>query len=159
MRCCWRGISRRKSSSAKRNFKSAAGGSSCRFLNRKSSRFRRKFSGSKIHKEMNPPGTPNQLPLVSVVVVNYNCKQWLDRFFPSLREQTIFDRVEIIMVDNLSQDGSAEICEREMAAWPDGVFLQTGGNHGFGGGSNRGAKIGRGQYLLFLNPDVWLEKN
>ena len=108
---------------------------------------------------MNPPGTPNQLPLVSVVVVNYNCKQWLDRFFPSLREQTIFDRVEIIMVDNTSKDGSAEICEREMAAWPDGVFLQTGGNHGFGGGSNRGAKIARGQHLLFLNPDVWLEKN
>jgi GT2 family glycosyltransferase len=101
----------------------------------------------------------NQSFLVSVVVVNYNCKKWLDRFFPSLRAQTIFDRAEVIMVDNTSKDGSAEICEKEMATWPNGVFLQTGGNYGFGGGSNRGAKIARGKYLFFLNPDVWLEPN
>lgn len=106
---------------------------------------------------MNSPDTTNQSFLVSVVVVNYNCKKWLDRFFPSLRAQTIFDRTEVIMVDNTSKDGSAEICEKEMATWPNGVFLQTGGNYGFGGGSNRGARIARGKYLFFLNPDVWLE--
>jgi N-acetylglucosaminyl-diphospho-decaprenol L-rhamnosyltransferase len=108
---------------------------------------------------MDPSNATNQSFLVSVVVVNYNCKKWLDRFFPSLRAQTIFDHTEIIMVDNTSRDGSAEICEREMAAWPNGVFLPTGGNYGFGGGSNRGAKIARGKYLFFLNPDVWLEPN
>jgi GT2 family glycosyltransferase len=96
---------------------------------------------------------------VSVVVVNYDCKRWLDRFFPSLRAQTIFNRTEVIMVDNSSRDGSAEICEKEMTSWPNGVFLPTGGNYGFGGGSNRGAKIARGKYLFFLNPDVWLEPN
>ena len=52
---------------------------------------------------MNSPGTTIQPFLVSVVVVNYNCKKWLDRFFPSLRAQTIFDRTEVIMVDNTSQ--------------------------------------------------------
>jgi len=108
---------------------------------------------------MNSPGTTNQPFLVSVVVVNYNCKKWLDRFFSSLRAQTIFDRTEVIMVDNTSKDGSAEICEKEMATWPNGVFLPTGGNYGFGGGSNRGAKIARGKFLFFLNPDVWLEPN
>lgn len=106
---------------------------------------------------MNSSDATHQPPLVSVVAVNYNCKNWLDRFFRSLRAQTIFDRVEVIIVDNTSSDGSAEICEREMASWPNGVFLQTGGNYGFGGGSNRGAKIARGKYLYFLNPDVWLE--
>ena len=111
------------------------------------------------HCKMSSSGNTIQPFLVSVVVVNYNCKKWLDRFFPALRAQTIFDRTEVIMVDNTSQDGSAEICEREMAAWPNGVFLQTGGNYGFGGGSNRGAHIARGKYLFFLNPDVWLEPN
>jgi len=106
---------------------------------------------------MSSPDTTNPPFLISVVVVNYNCKRWLERFFPSLRAQTIFDRAEIIIVDNTSKDGSAEICEQEMAAWPNGVFLQTGGNYGFGGGSNRGATIARGKYLFFLNPDVWLQ--
>lgn len=96
-------------------------------------------------------------PLVSVIIVNYNCKKWLDRFFPSLRAQTIFDRAEFVIVDNTSTDGSAEICQKEMASWPNGVFLPTGGNYGFGGGSNRGAAIARGKYFLFLNPDVRLE--
>ena len=98
---------------------------------------------------MNSSGASSQLPLVSVVVVNYNCKKWLEHFFLSLRVQTIFDRAEIIMVDNTSKDGSAEMCEKEMASWPGGVFLQTGGNYGFGGGSNRGAAGARGKYLFF----------
>jgi GT2 family glycosyltransferase len=108
---------------------------------------------------MSSPSTTNQSFLVSVVVVNYNCKKWLDRFFPSLRAQTIFDRTEVIIVDNTSTDGSAKICEKEVAAWSNAIFLPTGGNYGFGGGSNRGAKIARGKYLFFLNPDVWLEPN
>ena len=102
---------------------------------------------------MNSPAHPP----ISVVVVNYNCRVWLERFFPSLQQQTIFEQVEIIIVDNTSTDGSAETCRQQMAAWPNGVFLPTGGNYGFGGGCNRGTKIARGKYLFFINPDVWLE--
>ena len=96
-------------------------------------------------------------PIVSLVIVNYNCKPWLDRFFSSLRAQTILDRCETIIVDNSSQDGSAEICQREMKGWPNGCFLPTGGNYGFGGGCNFGARAARGKYLFLLNPDVWFE--
>ena len=96
-------------------------------------------------------------PIISLVVVNYNCKQWLERFFLSLREQTIFDRCEVIIVDNSSTDGSAETCSQEMKSWANGRFLPTGGNYGFGGGCNIGARAARGKYLFFLNPDVWFE--
>ncbi len=96
-------------------------------------------------------------PLVSVVAVNYNCKKWLDRFFPSIQAQTIFDRIELVLVDNTSTDGSDKICQEKMAGWTNGVFLATGGNYGYGGGCNRGAAAARGKYLYFVNPDVWLE--
>ena len=96
-------------------------------------------------------------PLVSVVAVNYNCKKWLDRFFPSIQAQTIFDRIELVLVDNTSTDGSDKICQEKMAGWTNGVFLATGGNYGYGGGCNRGAAVARGKYLFFINPDVWLE--
>jgi len=98
-------------------------------------------------------------PLVSVIAVNYNGKEWLARFFSSLRGQTIFDRIEVILVDNSSTDGSAEICRKELETWSNGTFLATGGNFGFGGGNNRGAAVARGKYFLFVNPDVWLEPN
>ena len=96
-------------------------------------------------------------PIISLIVVNYNCKQWLDRFFLSLREQTIIGRCEVIMVDNSSTDGSAEVCSNEMKSWPNGHFLPTGGNYGYGGGCNIGARAAGGKYLFFLNPDVWFE--
>ncbi len=108
---------------------------------------------------MNSSDATSPAPIVSVVVVNYNCKKWLDRFFSSIRAQTIFDRLEIIVVDNTSTDGSAEICREAMKSWSNGIFLPTGGNCGYGGGCNRGADIARGRYLYFLNPDVWLEPN
>lgn len=98
-------------------------------------------------------------PLISVVAVNYNCLKWLDDFFLSFRTQTFYERMELIVVDNNSNDGSAEICKKELTNWPNGVFLPTGGNYGFGGGCNRGATIARGKYILFLNPDVRPEPN
>jgi len=104
-----------------------------------------------------PQTTP--APLVSVVAVNYNCKKWLDRFFPSIQAQTIFDRIELVLVDNTSTDGSDKICQEKMVGWANGVFVATGGNYGYGGGCNRGAAVARGKYLFFINPDVWLEPN
>jgi N-acetylglucosaminyl-diphospho-decaprenol L-rhamnosyltransferase len=46
-----------------------------------------------------------------------------------------------------------------MKSWPNGRFVPTGGNYGFGGGCNFGARVARGKYLFFLNPDVWFETN
>jgi GT2 family glycosyltransferase len=64
--------------------------------------------------------------------------------------------VELIISDNASTDGSIEkICAR----WPDEARLRlvrNGSNLGFGAGCNRGAAIGTGDVLLFLNPDCRL---
>jgi hypothetical protein len=97
--------------------------------------------------------------LVSVVIVNYNCKAWVPRCLESLREQTIYDRIEVIFTDNISRDGSDLQAQELMKDWPHGVFLQTGANLGFGGGANRGAALAKGKFLFFLNPDVWIERD
>ena len=96
-------------------------------------------------------------PAVSVVILNWNAAQWIPRCLESLRQQTIFSQVEIIFTDNASGDDSEKVARAGMAGWPNGIFLQTGGNFGFAGGCNRGAAVAAGKYLFFLNPDVWLE--
>ena len=96
-------------------------------------------------------------PAVSVVILNWNAAQWIPRCLESLRQQTIFSQIEIIFADNASSDDSEKIARTGMAAWPNGKFVQNGGNFGFGGGCNRGAAAATGKYLFFLNPDVWLE--
>ena len=95
--------------------------------------------------------------LVSIIVLNYNGARWLARCLQSLREQTIFDRIEVIVADNLSSDGSDQLAQTIMAGWPRAKFIQHGQNLGYCEGNNRGAAPARGEFLLFLNNDAWLE--
>jgi GT2 family glycosyltransferase len=108
---------------------------------------------------MTPARSPSDLPrpLISVVVLNYNGARWLERCLNSLRAQTIFDQIEVILADNLSSDGSDQLGKRIVEAWPRGVFVQHGQNLGYCEGNNRAAAAAHGQFLLFLNNDTWLE--
>jgi GT2 family glycosyltransferase len=108
---------------------------------------------------MTPARSPSDLPqpLISVVVLNYNGARWLERCLNSLRAQTIFDQMEVILADNLSSDGSDQLGKRIVEAWPRGVFVQHGQNLGYCEGNNRAAAAAHGQFLLFLNNDTWLE--
>jgi GT2 family glycosyltransferase len=98
-------------------------------------------------------------PLVSVIVLNYNGARWLERCTDSLRTQTIFDKVEVIVADNVSTDGSERLASQLMQGWPRGRFIQHGQNLGYCEGNNRAAADAWGEYLLFLNNDTWLEPN
>jgi N-acetylglucosaminyl-diphospho-decaprenol L-rhamnosyltransferase len=94
---------------------------------------------------------------VSVIVLNYNGARWLERCLSSLRAQTLFDQVEVILADNVSSDGSDQLGRRLLDGWPRGHFVQHGENLGYCAGNNRAAEGARGEYLLFLNNDTWLE--
>ena len=96
-------------------------------------------------------------PIVSIICVCHDNRKWFDRYFQSLREQTVLNRLEIIMVDNFSADGSPEILAGEISNFPHAALVQTGGDYGYGVGCNRGAAVARGKYLLFVNPDIWFE--
>lgn len=96
-------------------------------------------------------------PLVSIVVLNYNGARWMQRCLESLRAQTIFDRVEVLVADNASTDGSDRLAEELLAGWSNGRFIANGGNLGYCEGNNRAIKQARGRWLLILNNDAWLE--
>ena len=91
-------------------------------------------------------------PTISVVVLNYNGKDHLEHCLPSVLALDYPDnRIERILVDNASLDGSAEYAE---AAFPQVKILRTPRNLGFAGGNNWGAKQASGEYLAFLNNDT-----
>src|SRR2546427_6261851 len=112
-----------------------------------------------------PSGGPDSLtkrrggPILSAVILNYNGERWLTRCLNSVKAQTIASEIEVILVDNDSQDGSKILAERLMHGWPNGRFVSLDRNYGFCGGNNRAAQWGSGKYLLFLNGDTWLEAN
>ena len=100
---------------------------------------------------------PSPKPLLSVIVLNYNGARWLERCLESLRAQTLFDQIEVIVADNVSNDGSERLAKPIIESWPRGTFIQHSQNLGYCEGNNRAAEPAQGRYLLFLNNDTWLE--
>ena len=91
--------------------------------------------------------------LVTVIVVNWNGKQHLEDCFSSLLKQD-YPALEIIMVDNASNDGSVEFAKEKFSSIK---IIKNQINIGFGPAVNKGMAIGKGEYLLFLNNDISLE--
>ncbi len=89
-------------------------------------------------------------PLLSVVIVNFNGKKFLDDCLSSLARQTFRD-FEIILVDNGSSDGSADYVRER---YPSVVLVETGNNLGFAGGTNAGIRVAQGEFIFTLNNDT-----
>jgi GT2 family glycosyltransferase len=87
--------------------------------------------------------------------VNYNSGPLLARCIRALRQSVRTDSLEIIVVDNGSQDGSAQTLPED--ARPDHTIF-AGKNLGFAGANNLGAKNARGRYLLLINTDCFLRE-
>jgi len=99
-------------------------------------------------------------PLVSVIVVNWNGKAYLEECLNSLRHQTFSD-FEVIVVDNGSTDGSFEYLQSHSPEF--GRLLRNAENVGFARGNNQGIRVAKGKYIALLNNDAradshWLEE-
>jgi GT2 family glycosyltransferase len=91
------------------------------------------------------------LPIVSVVIVNWDGKHLLRECLDSLIGQQDVTDVEIILVDNGSRDGSVAFV-RDIYRNVRVVSLPA--NIGFAGGSNAGIRIAAGKYIALLNNDT-----
>lgn len=87
---------------------------------------------------------------ISVVIVNYNGRHFLDNCLASVRMYVPEPR-EIVVVDNASTDGSPEYLEYHH---PDVVLIKSEANLGFTGGNNLGVSLATGNVLLLLNNDT-----
>jgi GT2 family glycosyltransferase len=93
-------------------------------------------------------------PDISLIIVNYNGKKFLNRLIASIRQQSHSSH-ETIIVDNDSSDHSAEYIIHN---FPE-IKLIKSSNIGFGRGCNLGAKSAKGKFLIFCNPDIYFPKN
>lgn len=89
-------------------------------------------------------------PLVSIIIVNYNGKTFLEDCFKSLK-QVSYSNFEIILVDNNSTDDSIAFIKNN---YPSTIIIKLDDNYGFAYPNNVGAKNARGDLLLFLNNDT-----
>jgi GT2 family glycosyltransferase len=98
-------------------------------------------------------------PAVSVVIPNWNGRQWLPRCLEALAGQRLAP-AELIVIDNGSDDGSQEYLRD---AHPNVSVLALGTNTGFAHAANRGLELARAEFVALVNTDVvlasdWLER-
>lgn len=90
---------------------------------------------------------------VAVVVVNYNTKRLLERCLLSVQQVVCDGIAEVIVVDNGSSDGSAELVR---GRYPEVTILQNDRNRGFAAACNQGICASGAELILLLNSDAYL---
>ena len=97
----------------------------------------------------------NILPLVSIVIPAYNTAQYITQTIESLFRQT-HKNIEVIVVDDGSTDDTLSVLQK-YAAGDERVRVFTQENAGVSAARNHGIREARGDYLIFLDSDDWLE--
>ena len=88
---------------------------------------------------------------LSIIIVNYNVKQFLLNLIESIYKTAKSISFEIIVVDNASEDGSIETLQNN---YPDVHLIANKINVGFGAANNQAMQIAKGELLLLINPDT-----
>lgn len=96
------------------------------------------------------------MPKVSIIIVNWNTKDFLKDCLSSIQKGTGGLSYEVIVVDNSSSDDSIKFIEDN---FPNIKLIMNSINTGFAGACNQGASSAMGEYLFFLNPDTILEED
>ncbi len=93
---------------------------------------------------------------LSIIIVNYNVKAFLQNCLLSIKKATEKISTEIIVIDNASDDGSVELVKKN---FPEVNLIEAKQNLGFSKANNLGLKISRGKYICLINPDTIVEED
>ncbi|MDE2402255.1 MAG: glycosyltransferase family 2 protein [Burkholderiales bacterium] len=88
---------------------------------------------------------------LSIIIVNWNSKDYLAKAISSIFAATRSMSFEVLVIDSGSFDGCAEMLQ---TTHPDVVFIQSRHNLGFAAANNAAFRAARGRIILFLNPDT-----
>ncbi len=93
-------------------------------------------------------------PELSIIIVNFNSKKFLKNCLESILSSQLNDlKLETIVVDNASKDGSSQFVKKN---FPLVTMVNSKKNIGFSKANNLGIKKAKGNYILVLNPDTVL---
>ena len=92
---------------------------------------------------------------LSVVVPIHNVEKYIKKCVDSILVQTLKD-IEIILVNDHSQDNSLEIC-KDYATMDSRIIVIHQDNAGVSSARNQGMKLARGEWITFVDSDDWLD--
>lgn len=100
--------------------------------------------------------TKKQTIKLSVVIVNYNVKYFLEQCLHAVQKACSSIESEVFVVDNNSVDGS---CQMVREKFPGVILIENHDNKGFSKANNQAIWLSKGEYVLLLNPDTIVEED
>ena len=94
--------------------------------------------------------------ILSIVVPSYNVEAYLDRCLDSFVVPELLNDVEVLVIDDDSRDGTAEIARSYCERYPNTFFLYSKENGGHGSTINAGIRAATGKYYRVVDGDDWL---
>jgi len=99
------------------------------------------------------PNEPNEPVIASIIVVSFNTRDLLERCLQQACAAANGLQAQIIVVDNASWDGSADMVAQK---FPEVELVRAPHNLGFAAANNLGWQQAHGKYVVLLNPDAFL---
>ena len=96
------------------------------------------------------------MKVLSLVIPSYNSEKFLDKGIPTMVCPEIMDKLEVIIVNDGSTDGTAQTAEKYCAQYPDTIRLISQVNKGHGGALNTGCAAAQGKYVKVIDADDWV---
>ena len=97
--------------------------------------------------------------LLTIVVPSYNAEKYLEYNMDSLCHEDIAEYLEVIVVDDGSKDGTAEIIDRYAEKYSDIIVPVHKENGGHGSGINTGIRLATGKYFKVIDADDWADED
>lgn len=94
-------------------------------------------------------------PFITIIVVTFNSRFFIKKCLDSLFSQKL-DNSEVVVVDNASADGTESFVKEN---YPEAILIKNLENKGASFARNQGIKIAKGEFIMFLDSDVYLEKS
>ncbi len=96
------------------------------------------------------------MPKIAIVILNYNGKNWLEQFLPTVIEYNTYSDAEIVIADNASTDDSIVFLKTH---FPNITVISNPVNTGYAGGYNDALMQIKSDYYVLLNSDVEVTQN
>lgn len=97
--------------------------------------------------------------ILSVSIASYNVEKFLDQALESCLVPEIMDKLEVIIVNDGSKDGTADVAKKYTEMAPGTFVLIDKENGGYGSTVNAGIKAATGKYFRLLDGDDWFDKD
>ncbi len=96
------------------------------------------------------------IPIISIIIPNFNCAGWLSKCLDSCFQQEGDFELEVIVVDDHSTDGVEPILQKYKQTYPDSFYYYTNPNKGGNAARNYGFLKSKGTFIQWLDSDDFI---